>query len=410
MNAGVGMSKSQLVLIIGGYAAVACAYIVLSDLVIFWLWPGAEQVLAVGIIKGIVFVLLTALALYFLLNRLAHASRRADVAEGANRALINRVPKFFTNLPVVVYVLEFRDGEAVAIWVSDNVKTILGYSVTEALAPGWWEAHIHPEDKPTASIEAVLENGHATNEYRFLCSDGTYIWVQDEMRVAKPRDSSPVRIVGAWTDVSDRHEAQRLTEEYACQLEKAMLGTVGAISAMVEQRDPYTARHQHKTGEIAVGIAMEMGLSEDVQRGLRVAGRVHDVGKVSVPGDILSKPARLTASEFELVKGHSESGYQILKDIDFPWPVAEVARQHHERMDGSGYPLGLMGDQILLEARIIAIADVVESMSSHRPYRASLGIDTALAEIENNAGRLYDADAVAACLRLFRDRDYAIPE
>lgn len=404
------MSKSRLLLIIGGYAAVACAYIVLSDLVIFWLWPGAEQVLAVGTAKGIVFVLLTALALYFLLYRLQHTSRRADAAESANQTLINLVPKFFTTLPVVVYVLEPRDNKIVPVWISDNVKTILGYSVSEALEPGWWGAHVHPEDKQSASIETRLEHGHASYEYRFQRADGTYIWIQEEMQVARSRDSGPVRIVGAWTDISDRHEAQRLSEEYAHQLEKAMLDTVGAISAMVEQRDPYTAGHQNRVGEVAAAIATEMGLSEDFQLGLRAAGRVHDVGKISVPGEILSKPTRLTAGEYELIKGHSESGYQILKGIDFPWPVAEVVRQHHERMDGSGYPQGLKGDQILLEARIIAIADVVESMASHRPYRTSLGIDCALAEIETNAGRLYDAGVAAACLRLFRDRNYAIPE
>jgi HD-GYP domain-containing protein (c-di-GMP phosphodiesterase class II) len=142
---------------------------------------------------------------------------------------------------------------------------------------------------------------------------------------------------------------------------------------------------------------------------LRFAGLVHDVGKITAPAEILSKPGRLTPTEYALIKTHAEHGYEILKGIDFPWPVAEVARQHHERMDGSGYPDGRVGEAIVLEARIVAVADVVESMASHRPYRAALGIEAALAEVERGAGRLYDAAVAAACVRLFRDHGYTLP-
>jgi HD-GYP domain-containing protein (c-di-GMP phosphodiesterase class II) len=178
---------------------------------------------------------------------------------------------------------------------------------------------------------------------------------------------------------------------------------------MVELRDPYTAGHERRVGEISAAIAGEMGLDPDVQRGLRVAGAVHGVGKIVVPAEILSKPAKLSAVELELVQQHAAYGYEVLKDVPFPWPVAEVARQHHERMDGSGFSRGLVGTAILLEARILAVADVVESMASHRPYRPGLGIPVALGEIERNAGRLYDADVAAACLRLFRDKGYILP-
>lgn len=210
-------------------------------------------------------------------------------------------------------------------------------------------------------------------------------------------------------DVTDRLQVEERIAGYMHRLEQAMSGTAQAIAGMMDQRDPYTAGHERRVGEIAAAIAAEMGLPEETQRGLRVAGDLHDIGKISVPAEILAKPARLTAVEFELIKQHAEKGYDILKSIDFPWPVAEIAHQHHERLDGSGYPRGLKGDQILPEARILAVADVLEAMSSHRPYRPGLGLDKALEEIEKNSGRHYDPAVVSACLRLCRERGYRIP-
>ncbi len=177
-----------------------------------------------------------------------------------------------------------------------------------------------------------------------------------------------------------------------------------------EMRDPYTAGHERRVGEVAVAIGGQLGLDSGRIEGLRVAGYLHDIGKIKLPAEILSKPTRLTSAEYALIKEHPQSGFEILKSVDFPWPVAQVALQHHERVDGSGYPHGLKGEDILLEARIMAVADVVEAMSSHRPYRAGLGIDSALAEIENGRGALYDPAIADACLNLFRNEHYAIPE
>jgi len=174
-------------------------------------------------------------------------------------------------------------------------------------------------------------------------------------------------------------------------------------------RDPYTAGHERRVAELAVAIGAELGFDTHRQEGLRVAGHLHDVGKMAVPVELLVKPTRLSAAEFELVKAHPQAGYEILKDVEFPWPVAQVALQHHERVDGGGYPQGLQGNAILLEARIVAVADVVESMASHRPYRPGLGIDKALAEIERGRGSAYDAQVVDACLRLFCGKGYVIP-
>jgi putative nucleotidyltransferase with HDIG domain len=203
-------------------------------------------------------------------------------------------------------------------------------------------------------------------------------------------------------DVSARVAATRSVADHVRRLERSITGTVDAMSVLVELRDPYTAGHQRRVGELGAAIARELGLDADVQRGLRIAGSLHDVGKVMVPAEILTRARRLTAAETELVRQHAQDGYDVLKSIEFPWPVAEVARQHHERLDGSGYPRGLVGDAILLEARIVAVADVVDAMTGHRPYRPALGLGAALAELEGGAGRVYDADVVAACVRVVR--------
>jgi putative nucleotidyltransferase with HDIG domain len=178
--------------------------------------------------------------------------------------------------------------------------------------------------------------------------------------------------------------------------------------AAVESRDPYTAGHQIRSADLARAIATEMGLPPEKIDGIRTAGAIHDIGKLSIPAEILSKPTKLSAIELSLIKEHSLKGYEMLKDVESPWPLAEMVYQHHERMDGSGYPRNLKGDEILMEARILAVADVVEAMASHRPYRPGLGIDAALKEIEKNKGIFYD-DAVAdACLRLFREKGFIL--
>ena len=191
-------------------------------------------------------------------------------------------------------------------------------------------------------------------------------------------------------------------------ISQSLEGTIAAIANMVELRDPYTAGHERNVSQLAIAIGKELGLPERQTEGLRVAGFIHDIGKIAVPAEILCKPTRLSAIEYLIVKAHAKAGYGILKDIDFPWPVAQTILQHHERLDGSGYPQSLKGDDILLEARILSVADVVEAMHSHRPYRPGLGINVALEEIESNRGVLYCADVVDACLQLFRKKGYTI--
>lgn len=188
------------------------------------------------------------------------------------------------------------------------------------------------------------------------------------------------------------------------QLLDALSASVGAMVSAMESRDPYTAGHEGRVAEISVAIGREMGLDEWRLQGMRLAAMVHDMGKIAIPSELLTKPARLTPAEFELFKAHPETGYAILKDIPFPWPVALMVRQHHEKLDGSGYPLGLTGDALLLESKIIAVADIVEAMAADRPYRRTLGLEAALREVESMAGTKLDADAVRICAALFRKR------
>ena len=211
-----------------------------------------------------------------------------------------------------------------------------------------------------------------------------------------------------YRDITDQKKSEEKLRETLGGLRKAFGGIIQVLSAMTEKRDPYTAGHQKRVADLARAIGREMDLVQERVEGLRLAGIVHDIGKVSIPAEILSKPSRLNALERALMQSHPEIGHDILKDIDFSWPIDEMVLQHHERLDGSGYPRGLKGKEIILEARILAVADVVEAMASHRPYRPALGTEAALNEIEKNKGILYDLDVVAACLRLFREKDYKL--
>lgn len=203
--------------------------------------------------------------------------------------------------------------------------------------------------------------------------------------------------------VDERTVALRESER---KLRASLLDSITALAAIVEMRDPYTAGHQRRVAQLAVAIARELKLPDEQIEGIHLASVVHDVGKVRVPAEILTKPGKLTGNEFAIIKEHSQNGFEILKTIDFPWAIAQIVQQHHERLDGSGYPQGLTSSQILLESKIVAVADVVESMTSHRPYRPGLGLDVALAEVEQHKGLLFDPLVVEACVRLFREKDF----
>ena len=203
--------------------------------------------------------------------------------------------------------------------------------------------------------------------------------------------------------VIQRKRAEEERKQATEKLLNAMQGTIQAIAVTIEMRDPYTAGHQRRVTTLATSIATEMGLSEELIQGISMAGIIHDIGKIYVPAEILSKPTRLNEVEFSMIRMHCQAGYDVLKSVEFPWPIAQIILQHHERMDGSGYPSGLSSEDIRLEARILAVADVVEAIASHRPYRPALGLDKALEEITQNKGKLYDLKVTDACAQLFAE-------
>jgi PAS domain S-box-containing protein len=238
--------------------------------------------------------------------------------------------------------------------------------------------------------------------------DGSIICVESSVSAQRDKENKIIGLLTVNRDITERKKAEEKLQQTLESLRKAVGTTVQVLSYALESRDPYTAGHQSRSANLACAIAMEIGLPPERIEGIRMAGIIHDIGKLSIPAEILSKPSKLTNIEFLLIKEHSRRGYEMLKDVESPWPLAEIVYQHHERIDGSGYPRNLKGDEILVEARIMAVADVVEAMASHRPYRPGLGIEVALEEIEKNKGIFYD-DAVAdACLKLFREKGYKL--
>jgi HD-GYP domain-containing protein (c-di-GMP phosphodiesterase class II) len=240
-------------------------------------------------------------------------------------------------------------------------------------------------------------------EKRFIRKNGDAIWTSLAAGCVRKYDGTADYFVAVLEDITARKESFK-------RIRKTLGATINAIAAAVETRDPYTAGHQRRVADLTRAIATEMNLPTDKIDGMRMAAIIHDIGKISVPSEILTKPTKLTDLEFGIIKTHAQSGYDIPKDIEFPWPIARIVWEHHERMDGSGYPKRLVAEETLLESRILCVADVVESMASHRPYRPSLGIGAALKEIENNKGTLYDAGVVDACLRIFMDKGYQLEQ
>ena len=337
----------------------------------------------------------------------------AEVAENFRRALIERRVYRYTG-PMLGIMKEVEARE--------NLRSA-------------WKT-FREESRETGEIEAV---------YKLALKDGSTLWLKDQASIEPYGDDGIFLSLGCLTIVSKEMEAEdelqrhrdnlevtvhertseltRLNDQLMReildrklaenklkksfdQLERNLDEMINVMSSTVEVRDPYTAGHQRRVTEIAVAVAREIGLSEDKVKGIQMAGRIHDIGKISIPAEILCKPGRLNDAEIQLIRRHPTVGYDILKGIDFPWPVALIVEQHHEKMNGTGYPLKLSGEDILIEARILSVADVVESISSHRPYRPGLGIEAALHEITENRSVFYDPSAVDACLRIFREKGF----
>jgi len=334
--------------------------------------------------------------------------------EEALRESENKYRLLADNIHDVIFVLDMNLNYT---YVSPSTKILRGYEPEEvmkqlpskALTPSSW-------DLVTKTIAEAMElekehreiNISWTLQLEMMRKDGTTVWTEVKISVIRDENQRPVSILGITRDITERKQAEKRLKETLDRLRKAVETTIQVMVSAVEMRDPYTAGHQSRAANLACAIATEMGLSQDKIDGLRMAGSIHDIGKLSIPAEILSKPTKLTNIEFSLIKEHSRIGYDMLKDVESSWPLAQIVYQHHERMDGSGYPQGLKGDEILMEARIMAVADVMEAMASHRPYRPGLGIDAALTEIEKNKGIFYDNTVADACLRLFREKGYQL--
>ena len=319
------------------------------------------------------------------------------------------------NVHDVIFVL---DMNLKYTYVSPSVKILRGYepeevmkqSPSKTLTPSSW-------DLATKTLSEFMElektehreiNISPTLQLEMMRKDGTTVWTEVKFSVIRDENQQPVGILGVTRDITERKKAEEEIKQTLESLRKSVGTTIQVMVSAVEMRDPYTAGHQFRAATLACAIATEMGFSPDKIDGIRMAGCIHDIGKLSIPAEILSKPTRLTGIEFSLIKEHSRSGYEMLKDVESPWPLAQIVYQHHERMDGFGYPRNLKGDEILIEARIMAVADVVEAMASHRPYRPALGIEAALEEIEKNKRILYDNTVADACLKLFREKGYQL--
>jgi len=303
----------------------------------------------------------------------------------------NRLNIIFESAPDAYYLNDF---EGIFLDGNKAAEELLGYSREELIGKNFLVVGILPVDQAEKARNVLAKNinGESTgpDEYTLIRKDGSTVWAEILTHPVVIKGEGLV--LGIARDITEKKKAEEELQESYKKLQKAISGNIQLMATTVEIRDPYTAGHQRRVADLALAIATDMALPKDQIEGIYMAGVIHDVGKISIPTEILSKPGKLTELEFSLIKTHSKIGFDILKEIEFPWPIAQVVYQHHERMDGSGYPQGLSGEKILLEARIMCVADVVEAMASHRPYRAALGIDVALKEIKKNSGILYDAE------------------
>ncbi len=299
-------------------------------------------------------------------------------------------------------------------YINDNFALFYRTTTAALQEPdAFWTSVYHDEEFREQMKSRVLADIASGDPARMVWNEVPLTRAGEETRYISAR-SIPLpgegMVVSMVWDVTERKLAREEIENHMQHLERTMMGTVEVAMAISAMRDPYTAGHERRVAAIAEAIAVRMQLDAKSVQGIRIGAHLHDLGKVVVPVEILSKPGKITTAEMQIIRAHAEAGYDVLKEIDFPWPIAEIARSHHERLDGSGYPRGLKGDEIIPEARIVAVADVVEAMASHRPYRAGLGITRALAEIERGSGSWYDPGVAAACLAIFREDGFVIPD
>lgn len=309
----------------------------------------------------------------------------------------------FTNSPNAIFLIQDKKIKM----VNQQFLKETGYNLKELIGVDSLNLIYH-EDRESVrknTIKILKEKLSFPFEYRGIRKDGELRWILQV--VSSINYHGKKAILGNFKDITRIKNVEQKLEQSYEKLQKTMDAIISTMSKIIEAKDPYTVGHQQRVSQLATALAREWGLLQDRIEGIRIASLVHDIGKISVPTEILSKPSIINDLEFNLIKNHPETGYDILKSINFSHPIAQITLQHHERIDGSGYPNHLNGEDILLDAKIIGVADVVEAMSSHRPYRPALGTDKALEEIEKNKGTLYDAALVDLCIDLFKKKHFA---
>jgi PAS domain S-box-containing protein len=319
-----------------------------------------------------------------------------------------RFRAFVDNSSDIIVLLNL---EGVITYINPAVERVLGFKPQERIGAKGFEL-VHPDDMKflADSFNALTRDTNSPvikGEMHLRNKDGNWLALE-AVGSNLVKNNVVESVIVNYRDITERKRAEEKLQQTLDSLKKAVGTTIQVLVSALESRDPYTAGHQARSANLACAIAAELGLAQDKIEGIRLAGAIHDIGKLSIPSEILAKPTKLTNLEFSLIKEHSICGYEMLKHVESPWPLAEIVYQHHERMNGTGYPRNLKENEIILEASIMAVADVVEAMASHRPYRASLGTEAALEEIEKNRGILYNPAVVDACLRLFREKNYQL--
>jgi len=294
------------------------------------------------------------------------------------------------------------------VFANEIAMRLSGFPGVEGLVGRNVFSFVAPEDleKAVRTSKVMFEKKIGPQEIGLVFKGRPGVKFEIDGAVLRDQGGAPYGVVYLCRDITERKQAESSLREGLIKLRTTLKASIDALASAIEMRDPYTAGHQERVTRLARAIALEMGLDKERVEAIEIAGVIHDIGKLYVPAEILSKPTKLSDLEYSMIKMHAQVGYTILSKIDFPWPIAQIVHQHHEAINGSGYPQGLAGKDILLEAKILCVADVVEAMSSHRPYRPALGIKAALAEITQKQGILYDREVVDACLKLFREKNF----
>lgn len=337
-------------------------------------------------------------------NKLFEAQKALKKSEESYKLLAE-------NIIDVIWIIDKKHN---ITYVSNSIQNLLKYSPEQIINKPITEILAESSSKKTIKIfNDILKNKNnnsKTLEVEILDKDQNLLWAEFRISLLRDPEKGALELLGVARDITKRKHTEIKLKESFRNLRKALEASIQAMGKTTEIRDPFTSGHQRGVAKLAFKIAVDMKLNNEQCEGVRLAAGIHDIGKIYVPAEILSKPGKIDENEFAIIKSHSQVGYDILKTIDFPWPIADIVLQHHERMNGKGYPFGITGEKMLLEAKIIAVADVVEAMASYRPYRAALGLDKAMEEIKKNSGTLYDNKVVESCVVIIEKHGFNFDE